>query len=197
MTSKVKPPSHPRGGIVPLDHEAFGLRVHLDFVKQLRLLQETRWDPDAQRVADPESTSAGHDVSIFQVRQFRDRRRRSASELFLGRLFHLGESAREDLAPAPLSGEPCFDPAQGLRDRVVLPIRALEAVIDRIEMPEHLLSKLGEAEVYLVEPAVHVAESTVNLGELAPQEFDELLVLDGGHGPYPSQVQTVCKRVQM
>jgi len=53
---------------------------------------------------------------------------------------------------------------------VVLLLESLEAVIDRIEVPEHLLAQLGEAEVRLVEPAV-------DFGELSSQEFDKLLVL--------------------
>jgi len=133
-------------------------------------------------------------------------------------LLQLCEGALEDLAPAALVGEPRFDPAQGLRDCVVLLLESLEAVVDRIEMPEYILSQLGDAEVYLVEPAVHLgepvadlgepvadlgepevhlAEPAVDLGELTSQEFDELLVLDGGHGHYLSQVQTVCKCVQV
>jgi hypothetical protein len=35
-------------------------------------------------------------------------------------LLQLCEGALEDLAPAALVGEPHLDPAQGLRDRVVL-----------------------------------------------------------------------------
>ena len=56
-------------------------------------------------------------------------------------------------------------------------------MLDRIEVPEHRLSQLDEAVVYLAEPAV-------DLGELASQEFDELLLLGRGHGPCLSQVQT-------
>jgi hypothetical protein len=112
-------------------------------------------------------------------------------------LLQLCEGAIEDLAPAALVGEPRLDPAQGLCDRLVLLLESLESVIDRIEVPEHLLSQLGEAEVYLVEPAVHLAEPAVDFGELASQEFDELLVLDGGHDHYLSQVQTECKCVQV
>ncbi len=67
-------------------------------------------------------------------------------------------------------GEPRLGPAQGLGAGVVLLLESLEAVIDRIEVPEHLLAQLGEAEVRLVEPAV-------DFGELSFQEFDKLLVL--------------------
>jgi hypothetical protein len=31
-------------------------------------------------------------------------------------------------------------------------------VVDRIEVPEHVLSQLGDAEVCLVEPTVHLGE---------------------------------------
>ncbi|HEV2054278.1 MAG TPA: hypothetical protein VGV06_03785 [Methylomirabilota bacterium] len=101
-------------------------------------------------------------------------------------LLQLCEGVLEDLAPAALVGEPRLDPAQGLRDRVVLLLESLKSVIDRIEVSEHLLSQLGEPEVHPTEPAV-------DLGELTSQEFNELLVLGRGHGPCLSQVQTVCK----
>ena len=48
--------------------------------------------------------------------------------------------------------------------------------------------ELGAAEVYLV-------EATVDPGELAFQEFDELLAFGRGHGPCLSQVPAVCKCV--
>ena len=86
-------------------------------------------------------------------------------------LLQLCEGALEDLTSPALVGEPRLDPAQGLGARVVLLLESLEAVIDRIEVPEHLLTQLGEAEVRLVEPAV-------DFGELSSQEFDKLLVLD-------------------
>ena len=67
----------------------------------------------------------------------------------------LGEGVLGDLAPAGRVGEPRLDPVQGLRDRLVRLLESLEAAVDLIEMPEHLLSQLGEAEVCLVKPAVH------------------------------------------
>jgi len=112
-------------------------------------------------------------------------------------LLQLCEVALEDLAPAALVGEPGLAPAQGLRDRVVLLLEPLESAVDLIEVPEHLLSQLGEPEVYLVEPAIHLAEPAVDLDELVSQEFDELLVLARGHGPYLSQVPTLFKCVQL
>jgi Type II CAAX prenyl endopeptidase Rce1-like len=119
-------------------------------------------------------------------------------------LLQLCEVALEDLAPAALVGKSRLDPAQGLRARVVLLLESLESAVDLIEVPEYLLSQLGEAEVYLVEPAVDfaeplvdLAELAVDLGELTAQEFDELLVLDGSHGPYLSQVQALFKCAQL
>jgi hypothetical protein len=126
-------------------------------------------------------------------------------------LLQLCEGALEDLTPAALVGEARLDPAQGLRDRVVLLLESLEAVVDRIEMPEYILSQLGDAEVYLVEPAahlgepladlgeptVHPGEPVADLGELAVQRFDELLVFGRGHSPCLSQRPAVCKCVQV
>ena len=93
-------------------------------------------------------------------------------------LLQLREGALEDFAPAALVGEPRLDPAQGLRDRVVLLLESLESVINRIKVPEHVLSQLGEPEVPPVEPAVdlaelvvHLAEPAVDLGELASHTY--------------------------
>jgi len=62
---------------------------------------------------------------------------------------------------------------------VVLLLESLEAVVDRIEVHEDVLSQPGDAEVYLVEPAVHLGGPAADLAELAFQGFDELLVLGG------------------
>lgn len=51
-----------------------------------------------------------------------------------GALLQLGEVALEDLAPAALVGEPRLDPAQALRDRVVLLLEPLESPMDFIEV---------------------------------------------------------------
>jgi hypothetical protein len=80
-------------------------------------------------------------------------------------LLQLCEGALEDLAPAALVGKARLDPAQGLRDCVVLLLESLESAVDLIEVPEYLLSQLGEAEVYLIEPAVDFAEPLVDLAE--------------------------------
>ena len=69
---------------------------------------------------------------------------------------------------------------------MVLLLESLESMVDLIEVPEHVLSQLGE-------PDVHLAEPAVDLDELTSQEFDELLVLGRGYGPYLSQVQTLFK----
>ena len=100
------------------------------------------------------------------------------------------EVALEDLAPATPVGESRLDPAQGLRDRVVLLLKAFESPVDLIEVPEHVVSQLGDLAVHLVEPAV-------DPGELPLQEFDELLVLGRGHGSCPSQVQVLFKCVPL
>ena len=80
------------------------------------------------------------------------------------------EVALEDLAPAELVCEACLDPAQRLRDRLVLLLESVESPVDLVEVPEHLVAQLGELVVHLVEPMV-------DRGELAPKELDELLVL--------------------
>ena len=88
----------------------------------------------------------------------------------------LGEVALEDLSPAALIGEPRLDTAQRLSDRVVLLLKSVEPPVDFVEVPEHLVSKLGEL-------TSHLVESAVDRSELASQEFDKLLVLGRGHGP--------------
>src|SRR5438093_4404066 len=139
-------------------------------------------------------------------------RRRSAPEAQLdlldprlqGRdlLLELREVALEDLAPAALVGEAHLDPAQGLDDRLVFLLEPLEAPVDLVEVPEHIVSELGEPAVDVVEPAVDLGEPVadfvepaVDFGELASQEFDELLVLGRCHGPCLPQVQAPFKCV--
>lgn len=106
-------------------------------------------------------------------------------------LLQLCQGALKDLAPAVLVGRARLDPSQSLRDRVVLLLEPLEAVVDRIEVPEHLLPKLDDLVVHCVEPAIHCIEPVTHLGEpaidlgelatdlseLVSQKFDELLVL--------------------
>ena len=104
-------------------------------------------------------------------------------------VFQLGEVALEDLAPAALVGDSRLDPAQGMRDGVMLLLESVESPVDLVEVPEHVASKLGELAAHLVEP-------TVDLGELASEEFDELLVLRRGHDPCVSQFQAAVKCVQ-
>jgi hypothetical protein len=58
-------------------------------------------------------------------------------------LLEHGEVALEDLAPAALVAEMGFDPAQRLRDRVILLLEPFEAPVDLIEVPEDLASELG------------------------------------------------------
>ena len=115
-----------------------------------------------------------------------------------------GEVALEDLAPAELVREACLDPAQRLRDRMVLLLESVESPVDLVEVPEHLPPQVGdltvdlveaavdlietardlvEAAVDLVEAAVDLVQAAVDLGELASEKFDELLMLGRGHGP--------------
>jgi hypothetical protein len=126
-------------------------------------------------------------------------------------LLELCQGALKHFAPAVLVGQPCLDPSQGLRDRVILLLEPLEAVVDRIEVPERLLPKLDELVVHCVEPAVHcvepvthciepvthLGEPAIDLGELVSQKFDELLVLGRGHTPCLSQVQARFKCVRL
>src|ERR1044071_1034102 len=88
-------------------------------------------------------------------------------------VLQLRKIAFDDVAPAALVGEARLDPAQGLRDRVVLLLEPLESPIDVIEVAEHLLTNLGDL-------ALDRVETTVDRGELAAQEFNELRVLRCG-----------------
>ena len=104
-----------------------------------------------------------------------------------------GEVALEDLAPAELVREACLDPAQRLRDRLVLLLESVESPVDLVEVPEHLVAQLGQ---HLGEPTVHISEPAVDRGELASQELDKLLVLARGHGPCLPQIHAPRKCVQ-
>lgn len=59
-------------------------------------------------------------------------------------LLQFAKVALEDLAPPPLVSEASLDPAQSVRDRLVLLLEALESPVDLIEVPEHVASQLGE-----------------------------------------------------
>ena len=98
-------------------------------------------------------------------------------------LLQRGEVTLEDLAPAVLVCESDLDPAQRLRDRVILLLESFESPVDLIEVPEHVPSQVAELAAHLTELAAHLVEPTVDLGELASQEFDQLLVLGRGHCP--------------
>jgi ABC-type Fe3+/spermidine/putrescine transport system ATPase subunit len=86
----------------------------------------------------------------------------------------LDEIALQDLAPPALVGKGGFYPAQGLRDRLILLLQALESAVDLVEVAEHLLPKLGDLSGEL---SVQCLEPAVDLGEPASQEVDELLIL--------------------
>ena len=72
---------------------------------------------------------------------------------------------------------------------MVLLLESVESPVDLVEVPEHVASELGELAAHLVEPAV-------DLGELASEEFGELLVLGRGHDPCVSQFRAAVKCVQ-
>lgn len=108
----------------------------------------------------------------------------------------LGEVALENLAPARLVDESCLDPPQGLDDSLVLLLEPLEPLVVLVEVPEHLVSELGEPAVDFLESAIDHVEPTVDLGELASQELDELPVFGRGHDPSLSQVGGPFKRIQ-
>jgi hypothetical protein len=55
-------------------------------------------------------------------------------------VFQLGEVALEDRAPAELVREARLDPAQSLRDRLVLLLEPVESPVDLVEVPEHVAS---------------------------------------------------------
>jgi hypothetical protein len=87
----------------------------------------------------------------------------------------LGEVTIENLSAAALAGQPRLDPSQSLGDRLLLLLEPLESAVDLVEVPEHVLTQLGD-------PAFQRVEATVDRGELATQEFDQLRVFGRGHG---------------
>ena len=126
-------------------------------------------------------------------------------------LLQLGQITREDLAAPALVGEARLDPAQPLDDRLILLLEPLKPPLDLVEVAEHLASQLGnlpvdlvespvdlvetagnvielavdllEALVDLLEALVDFIEAAVDLGELPPEELDQLFVLARRHGP--------------
>jgi hypothetical protein len=108
-------------------------------------------------------------------------------------MLQFGDVALENLAPARFVGESDLDPPQSLEDRLVLLLESLEALVDRVEVAEHLVAQLGD---HLGEPTIHGVEPAIDVGELAPQELDELPVLCRGHGSSVSQVEDRFKRIQ-
>ena len=86
-------------------------------------------------------------------------------------LLQLREIALDNLPPADLVSQSGLDPSQGLGDRLVLLLEPLESPVDLIEVPELIVSQLGELAVHLGEPIVHPGEPAVDLGELTPEEM--------------------------
>jgi hypothetical protein len=91
-------------------------------------------------------------------------------------LLQLAKVALENLAPPTLVGEASLDPAQRLRDRLVLLLEALESPVDLIEVPEHVAAQLGELTADVGKLTVDLGKPTVDLGGLAPKELYELLM---------------------
>src|ERR1044071_9579197 len=91
-------------------------------------------------------------------------------------VLQLRKIAFDDVAPAVLVGEARLDPAQGLRDRVVLLLEPLESPIDVIEVAEHLLTQLGDLLTQLGDLLTHLRELAGNLRELGAEKFNELRV---------------------
>jgi hypothetical protein len=111
-------------------------------------------------------------------------------------LLQLAEVPLEDLSPAAFTGESGLDPAQRLRDRVVLLLESLESPVELVEVPEHLLTQLGDLLTHFGDLLTHFTELAVDRGELATQEFDELRVLGRGHGFCLSHIVVPFKCLQ-
>ncbi len=88
-------------------------------------------------------------------------------------LLQLAKVALENLAPHTLVGEANLDPAQSVRDRLVLLLEALESPVDVVEVPQHLPPKLGDLVARIGEPAAHLGELAAHVGDL-PRQIAEL-----------------------
>jgi hypothetical protein len=105
-------------------------------------------------------------------------------------VLQLGEITLENLPPTSLAGGSRLDPAQRLRDRLVLLLEPLKAAIDLVEVPEHLVAQPGDLMLQRIEAAV-------DGGELLSQELDELRVFGRRHGPYLPHLLILFKCVRM
>jgi len=123
----------------------------------------------------------------------------------------LAEVAFENLAPAALAREPSLDPSQSLRDRVILVLQALESPIYLVEVPEHLLTQLGDLAVQPIEATVDRREAmldrreatvdrretAVDRRELVAEELDQLRVFGRSHGLCLTCLVVPCKCVRL
>src|SRR5262249_50787225 len=76
---------------------------------------------------------------------------------------------------------------------LVLILEPVEPPVNRIEVPEHLPSQLAD---HLAEPEIHVGQSSIDVGELPTEEFDELPIFGRAHGSSLSQVADAFKSRQ-
>ncbi len=63
----------------------------------------------------------------------------------------------------------------------LLLLESLESPVGIIEVPEDVMSKLGEIPPRRGDLQLHLGESPVDFRELAPENLGELLVLARGH----------------
>ena len=108
----------------------------------------------------------------------------------------LVHAALQNLPPCHLVRHQGLDPSQPLSDRLILLLEPLEAPADLVEVPEHHTAQVAEllletcepmtyldgASVHLDKPLVDFGEAPIDLGELAPEKLDELLVFAVGAG---------------
>jgi hypothetical protein len=112
-------------------------------------------------------------------------------------VLQLGEITLENLPPTSLAGGSRLDPAQRLRDRLVLLLEPLEAAINLVEVPEHVLTQPGDLMFQCIKATVDRREATVDGRELLPQELDQLRVFGRRHGPYLPHLLILFKCVRM
>jgi hypothetical protein len=74
-------------------------------------------------------------------------------------LFQVRQVALENLAAALLVDEDQLDPAQSLRDRVMLLLEPFKSPEDRIEMPEDVPSQVGNTSRHFIDPLIHAVKS--------------------------------------
>jgi hypothetical protein len=83
-------------------------------------------------------------------------------------LLQLGKITFENLAPPTLVCKTRLDPAQSLRDRLVLLLEPLESPVDLVKVPEHVAAQLGDLALNPVKPTVYLGELAIYCHEMAP-----------------------------